>query len=267
MFSISLRSEFSPDKAAEQMSRFPGICNVEMWGECVSASKAGCGFSVVHPPSWPEPTHGNVNIKSCTSAPKCTWWIFFRYRCSKQHKAGVIWPLFLHSKWQKQNRSQRSSHQIAQQTMVKITVDTIWRLCFSPESVKMCTKLRLWSDPFTMSEIPPSQNASCSSPWVIFSTSTSSSLEFYSLCRIHRHQAAGHLYDVFLSSVRVLEISCPFFIQKLSLWGVWEVVRLHSRVTGFRAPSARMIWSDELIFGSARQRQSNLITEPGLKAS
>lgn len=95
MFSISLRSEFSPDKAAEQMSRFPGSCNVEMWGECVSASKAGCGFSVVHPPSWPEPTHGNINIKSCTSAPKCTWWIFFRYRCSKQHKAGVIWPLFL----------------------------------------------------------------------------------------------------------------------------------------------------------------------------
>lgn len=29
--------------------------------------------------------------------------------------------------------------------------------------------------------------------------------------------AAGHLYDVFFSSVRVLEISRPFFIQKLSL--------------------------------------------------
>lgn len=93
----------------------------------------------------------------------------------------------------------------------------------------------------------------------------------FTLCCLHctlpRRRAAGHLYDVFFSSVRVLEISRPFFIQKLSLWGVWDVVRSHRRVTGFRAPSARMIWSDELIFGSARQRQSNLITEPGLKAT
>lgn len=120
----------------------------------------------------------------------------------------------------------------------------------SLQSVKMCTKLQLWSDPFTISEIPPSQNASRSSPWVIFSIATSSSLDFfffffYSLRKrmshTQRHQAAGHLYDVFLNSVRVLEISSPFFIQKLSLWGVWKVVRLHSRVTGFTGPSARTI--------------------------
>lgn len=63
--------------------------------------------------------------------------------------------------------------------MVKITVDTIWLLCFSPESVEMCTKLQLWSDPFTISAIPPSQNTSRSSPRVLFfSTSTSSNPEF-----------------------------------------------------------------------------------------
>lgn len=74
-FSISLKS---PDQAAEQMSRFSGSCKFEMWGECVSASKARCWFPVVHPPSWPDPMHGNINIQSCTSAPKCTWWnIFF----------------------------------------------------------------------------------------------------------------------------------------------------------------------------------------------
>lgn len=49
----------------------------------------------------------------------------------------------------------------------------------SLQSVKMCTKLQLWSDPFTISEIPPSQNASCSSQWVIFSIATSSSLDFF----------------------------------------------------------------------------------------
>lgn len=49
----------------------------------------------------------------------------------------------------------------------------------SLQSVKMCTKLQLWSDPFTISEIPPSQNASRSSPWVIFSIATSSSLDFF----------------------------------------------------------------------------------------
>lgn len=44
---------------------------------------------------------------------------------------------------------------------------------------KCAQKLQLWSDPFTISEIPPSQNASCSSPWVIFSIATSSSLDFF----------------------------------------------------------------------------------------
>lgn len=155
--------------------------------------------------------------------------------------------------------------------MVKITVDTIWHLCLSPESGKMCTKLQLCYDPFPISKIPPSQNASCSSPWVISLHPLHQAWDFIhstaaSACHIHRCQAAGHLYDVFLSSVRVLGSSCPFFIQKLSLWAVWEVVRLHSRMMGFRAPSARMIWSDELILGSARQRQSNLITEAALKA-
>lgn len=79
-----------------------------------------------------------------------------------------------------------------------------------------------------------------------------------------RGKAVCHLYAVFLCSVRVLGISCPFFIQKLSLWGVWAVVRLHCRVTDLPEVSAdRMVWSEALIFGSGRQKQSNLITELG----
>lgn len=65
----------------------------------------------------------------------------------------------------------------------------------------------------------------------------------------------GHLYTVVLCSVRVLGISCPFFIQKLSLCGVWEAVRLHCRMTGLIDVSIdRTISSEALIFGSGRQR-------------
>lgn len=71
-----------------------------------------------------------------------------------------------------------------------------------------------------------------------------------------------HLYIVVLWSVRVLGISCPFFIQKLSLCGVWAATRLHCRIIGLIGGSIdRVIWSEALIFGSGRQRQSNLIPE------
>lgn len=60
--------------------------------------------------------------------------------------------------------------------------------------------------------------------------------------KLHGGEAVCHLYAVFLCSVRVLGISCPFFIQKLSLWGVWAVVRLHCSVTGLLEVSAdRMV--------------------------
>lgn len=75
-----------------------------------------------------------------------------------------------------------------------------------------------------------------------------------------------HLYDVVLRSPLVFWISFPFFIQKLSLWGVWAAVRLQCRVTGLNNPSrGRMIWSEALIFGSRRQIQSNLIPELELR--
>lgn len=76
---------------------------------------------------------GTINIESCISALGGTFSTF----SILEHKASVISPFFSFEITKKQNHSQGSSHQIAIQTMVKITVDTIWRLCFSPESVKM----------------------------------------------------------------------------------------------------------------------------------
>lgn len=105
-----------------------------------------------------------------------------RYWCTEQPKTSITSPppcFFTLEKDEKRKAAAGDPHtKTARHTMVKITVDTIWLLCFSPESVEMCTKLQLWSDPFTISAIPPSQNASRSSLRVIFSTSTPSNLEF-----------------------------------------------------------------------------------------
>lgn len=64
-----------------------------------------------------------------------------------------------------------------------------------------------------------------------------------------------------VDSLRVLSISSPFFIQKLERWVLWEVVRLHCRMTGGRGGGGIPWWvsggvgritcSEECILGSA----------------
>ena len=45
-------------------------------------------------------------------------------------------------------------------------------------------------------------------------------------------QLLSHLYSVFFTLLLVSAISTPFFIQKLSWWVLWALVKLHNTVTG-----------------------------------
>lgn len=72
------------------------------------------------------------------------------------------------------------------------------------------------------------------------------------LTHTHVRGAHTHLYSVFLFLLRVSGISSPFFIQKLSSWALWALVRLHCSV---RASSMGSVaCSDGLMDGSVGGR-------------